>query len=158
MHCNRKNLVFLSSVTALAAALLVTTLLNLWNALVTSEPVTIAEAVSAHPYSSALCFAIFLPIAKVSNSLNTVTGRYSYIGNPCTTKPCLPGMAYAVLANDKYYYITIDGRWLSENRSWSGYTPEPDDLVTITGYVLEKKDVFGKPFRTIEVVSLQPAK
>jgi hypothetical protein len=91
-------------------------------------------------------------------SLSAITGRYSYIGNPCTTEPCLPGMAYAVVANDKYYYITIEDHWLSENRSWDGYMPELDDLVTVAGYLGEKKDVFGKPFYTIEVVSLQPAK
>lgn len=75
-----------------------------------------------------------------------------------TTVPCLPGVAYAVLANDEYYYITIDGDWFSDNRSWSGYTPELDDLVTVTGSLREKKDAFGKSFHTIEVVSLQPAK
>jgi hypothetical protein len=93
-----------------------------------------------------------------NESLSTITGRYSYIGNPCTTEPCLPGMTYAVLANDKYYYITIDECWFSENQSWDGYTPEMDDLVTVTGCLREKKDVFGKPFYTMEVVSLQPAK
>jgi len=67
-------------------------------------------------------------------------------------------MAYAVLANGKYYYITIDGHWFSDNRSWNGYTPDPDDLVTVTGSLDEKKDIFGKLFNVIEVVSLQPVK
>lgn len=91
-------------------------------------------------------------------SLITIKGRYSYVGNPCTTEPCLPGMAYAVRVDDKCYYITINDRWFSENRSWNGYSPELDDLVTVTGHLEEKKDVFGKSFYTIEVVSLQPAK
>jgi len=46
-------------------------------------------------------------------SFGTITGQYLLIENPCTTVPCLPGMAYAVLANGKYYYITIDGHWFS---------------------------------------------
>ena len=89
---------------------------------------------------------------------STITGRYVYIGNPCTTKPCLPGMAYAVQANDKFYYITINNQWFSENRSWGEYTPEVNDLVTVTGYFNEMKDVFDKPFYTMEVVSLQASK
>lgn len=97
-------------------------------------------------------------MANASSSLKTITGRYSYIGNPCITDPCLPGMAYAVLVNDKYYYITVNGYWFSKNRSWDEYTPKPNDLVTITGYLQEDKDVFGKPFYTIEVVSLKQAK
>ena len=92
------------------------------------------------------------------SSLETITGQYSYTGNPRTTDPCLPGMAYAVLANEKCYYITVNGRWFSENRSWDEYTPQPNDIVTIAGYLQEKKDVFGKPFHTIEAVSLKRAR
>jgi hypothetical protein len=95
---------------------------------------------------------------KESSGLKTITGRYSHVGNFCTTDPCLPGMAYAVLANEKCYYITVNDRWISENRPWDEYTPQPNDIVTITGYLKEKKDVFGKPFQTIEVVSLKQAK
>jgi hypothetical protein len=97
-------------------------------------------------------------MVNASNSLKTITGRYSYIGYPCITDPCLPGMAYAVLVNDKCCYITVNGYWFSDNRSWEEYTPELNDLVTITGYLQENKDVFGKSFYTIEVVSLKPAK
>ena len=93
-----------------------------------------------------------------SENLTTITGRYSYIGNPCTTKPCLPGMAYALEANDQYYYLTIDDYCFSENRSWDGYAPELNDLVKVSGYLGKKKDVFGKTFCTIEVASLLPAK
>ena len=95
---------------------------------------------------------------NASSSLKTITGRYSYIGNPCITHPCLPSMAYAVLTNEKHYYITVNGRWSSENRFWDEYTPQPNDIVTITGYLQEKKDVFDKTFYTIEAVSLKQAK
>jgi hypothetical protein len=92
------------------------------------------------------------------NALSTTTGRYTYSGNPCTTDPCLPGMAYAVLVDEKPYYLTANGHFFIENRSWADYTPEPGDLVTVTGYLENKKDVFGKPFCTIEVISLRPAR
>jgi len=94
---------------------------------------------------------------NTSNDLNTITGRYSCVPNPCTTDPCLPGMAYAVLADDTCYYITIGGYWFSENRSWGAYTPEPGDPVTVTGRLQEQEDVSGNLFYTIEAVSLRPA-
>jgi hypothetical protein len=95
---------------------------------------------------------------NVSGSLKTITGRYSFIASPCITDPCLPDMAYAVLTNEEYYYITMNGHWFSDDRSWDEYTPQSNDIVTITGYLQEKKDVFGKSFHTIEVVSLKQTK
>jgi hypothetical protein len=95
---------------------------------------------------------------NVSSSFKTITGRYSYIASPCITDPCLPGMAYAVLTNEKYYYITVNGRWFSDDRSWDEFTPQSNDIVTITGCLQEKKDIFGKFFHTIEVVSLKQTK
>jgi hypothetical protein len=91
-------------------------------------------------------------------SLKTITGQYVYVGNPCTTTPCLPGMAFAVTTVNACYYLTIKGHWFSKNRVWGRYTPEPGDLVTVVGYVQEKQDVFGKPFQTIEAVSLKETK
>jgi hypothetical protein len=35
---------------------------------------------------------------------------------------------------------------------------QPNDIVTITGFLQEKKDVYGKTFHTIEAVSLKQAK
>jgi hypothetical protein len=84
-------------------------------------------------------------------------GRYEYIGNPCTTKPCLPGMAYAVRVGDADYYLTVDGRWFSDSRSWNGYTPEPGDPVAVSGEVRDQRDVLGNPFHTIEVAALERA-
>lgn len=96
--------------------------------------------------------------ANVGAETKTIIGPYLYIENPSTTKPVLPGMAYAVLADETYYFITIKGHWFSENKSWDNYTPEPGDLIEITGYLHENKDVFGKTFYTIEALSLKKAK
>ena len=79
-----------------------------------------------------------------------IEGRYVYVEGPCTTVPCLPGMAYAVETRERRYFVTVDGRWLADNRSWGGYTPQPGDTVAVHGRVGERRDVFGKPFSTIE--------
>lgn len=158
MQCSRKRLFFLISAIAIAVVLVRSTLSGLLNALTTCQPEIATEASSAHLSSSALHFMTFIFSAISCNNLNTVTGRYSYIANPCTTDPCLPGLAYAVSANDTYYYLTIDGILLFENRSWGRYTPMPDDLVMVTGYLKEERDIFDRPFHIIEIVSLYPKK
>ena len=38
--------------------------------------------------------------------------------------------------------------------NWDKYTPQPDDLVVINGYLKTNLDIYGKPFYTIEVISL----
>lgn len=92
----------------------------------------------------------------IPRGLSAITGRYSYVPCPCVTTPCLPGMAYAVLANE-LYYITAGGHWFAENRAWDGYAPGPGELVTVTGHVLQRTDVSGKPFATIEAVRVKRA-
>jgi len=87
--------------------------------------------------------------------LSTITGRYCYVANPCTINPCLPGMAYAIFADGLYYYITVNGRWSSANRSWDDYEPQSNDSVAVTGHVRERKDAFGKLFYALEAVSLR---
>ncbi len=88
--------------------------------------------------------------------MEAITGRYAYVPNPCTTKPCLPGMVYAINAKGTDYFLTVNGRWFSENRPWNEYTPSPGDEVDVTGKVSKQKDVRGDEFRTIEVASLVP--
>ena len=92
---------------------------------------------------------------RENKNIETITGFYCYIENPCTTDPCLPGMACAVKVKEKYYYLTVNDLWFSENRSWAKYIPKLNDLVTVDGFVREKQDIFGNPFRTIEIVSLK---
>ncbi len=87
----------------------------------------------------------------------TIRGRYACIGSPCTTDPCLPGTAYAVLSEGEYYYVTLGGRWFSENQTWDDYTPQAGDTVVIAGYPQDRRDVSGKLFHTIEAISLKRA-
>lgn len=93
----------------------------------------------------------------MDSKLVTITGQFTYAGNPCITEPCLPGMIYAVIANGNDYFITVEGSWYSENRKWDEYTPQPGDIVKITGYLNEQIDIRGDLFFTIEAVSLKTA-
>jgi hypothetical protein len=95
---------------------------------------------------------------EMRHALRSITGRYAYIGNPRTANPCVPGMAYAVQVNSVCYYITVNDRLLSENRSWGDYTPLPNDVVILSGRVSEKKDVFDKPYYTVETLTLRKAR
>ena len=105
--------------------------------------------------TTTVAYPIHLPLVMRNATITSVTGIYLSVGNPCTTDPCLPCIVYAVLVDDTYYYPTVQGFWLWENRSWDGYTPVHGDIVTVTGYVNERVDIFGDPFRNIEVVSLE---
>lgn len=96
------------------------------------------------------------PVETPCDDLNKVIGQYSYIPNPCTTDPCLPGMAFAVLVDGTYYYLTVNGVVISEDRAWDSYTPVMGDRIEVTGRLNEEKDISGQPFYTIEVVSLHP--
>ena len=92
--------------------------------------------------------------AGEEETLTTITGEYLPVGNPCTTTPCLPGIVYAVLADSRYYYITVESHWIWENRPWDGYIPTEGDHVKVTGYMSKRIDINGNSFYEIEGVSL----
>ncbi|MGI5939323.1 MAG: hypothetical protein ACOX8V_01295 [Thermoleophilia bacterium] len=92
-----------------------------------------------------------------SEKPTTVTGHYAFVPNPCTTVPCLPGMAYAIESNGQYFFLTRDGRWLDQAPTWKGWTPSVGDVVSAMGDVGQQTDVRGDPFFTLEVRSLAPA-
>ena len=92
------------------------------------------------------------------HTVHTIKGIYSYASNPCTTKPCLPGMVYAVLADGTYYYITVQDNFVFEDLSYQGYKPELGANVEVTGYLSSDRDIFSRNFFKIELISLKPAK
>jgi len=94
-------------------------------------------------------------MTHTAKTLTTLTGMYCLAGNPCTTKPCLPGIAPALFAEEKYYSLTLNDSWLPENRSWHGYIPQPNDPITVTGSLQKREDIFGYPYQTIEVATLR---
>lgn len=87
----------------------------------------------------------------------TLTGRYAFMPNPCTTEPCLPGMAYALESDGQCFFLMLDGRWLDQAHAWKGWIPVLGDAVSVTGNVRQQIDIRGNPFFIIEVESMVPA-
>lgn len=102
----------------------------------------------------ALLCQLFMIFSKSNENVHTVTGVYSYVSNPCTTMPCLPGMVFAVHADSAYYYLTVRGHLIFKKLSWEGYAPEPGEIVTVTGYLSIHEDIRGDKFFELEVISL----
>jgi hypothetical protein len=84
-----------------------------------------------------------------------ITGVFTLVPNPCTTRPCLPGMAWAVVVGDTPYFLAKDGKLCRQNDAWDGSAPAPGALVTATGTVKEEYDINHCLFRTLEPTSLQ---
>jgi hypothetical protein len=82
-------------------------------------------------------------------------GRYVLRPSPCTTEPCLPGVAYALETADGCYYLTVGGRWSGDRRSWDAYVPAEGEEVAVSGRVGERRDVRGDVFRCVEVDALR---
>ena len=85
-----------------------------------------------------------------------VTGEYTFVPNPCTTEPCLPGLIFALKVNQTYYYLTVAGHWLWDAQSWDGFTPQVGQIVEVSGEINEQIDVAGQSFKNLEVISLKP--
>lgn len=107
--------------------------------------------------SNILTCLLFMIFSKSKEDVHTVTGIYSCVSNPCTTKPCLPGMVFAVQA-DRTYYLAMQGHLIFENLSWEGYAPEPGAIVSVAGYLSKHEDIHGDKFFKIEIIYLKPAK
>ena len=101
-------------------------------------------------------------LTEIRNSLyyyTTIAGKLVYVGNPCTTSPCLPGIVLAVSTETALYYLTVGGTWLwdgNEDFSWNGYAPRDGDHVIAIGYARMKCDLQGNVFSEIEILSLTP--
>ena len=85
-----------------------------------------------------------------------ITGKLELVPNPCTTKPCLPGLAFAVVVDDRVpYFLTSDGRFQMQN---AVNLPSPGEIVVAVGRVDDQKDVNDNAFKTLEFTSLTRAK
>jgi hypothetical protein len=85
----------------------------------------------------------------------TLVGTLTLVPNPCTTRPCVPGMAFAVIVGDTPYFLTKDGRLCMSNYAWAPTAPTLGAQVTATGVVAENSDVNDCLFRVIEFTSLR---
>lgn len=86
----------------------------------------------------------------------TLSGRYAVVPEPCTTQPCLPGVAYAVESGGEVLIVTVGRQWSSLPHSWDGYEPRLGDRVTVTGEVTEMIDAKGQRHRLIEAGRVVP--
>ncbi len=86
----------------------------------------------------------------------TLTGRYAFVPNPCTTQPCLPGMAFAVECAGQCFLLTQSGRWSDHPWISQGWSPAVGNSVSVTGRVTQHTDIRGDSFFTIEVEALRP--
>jgi hypothetical protein len=83
------------------------------------------------------------------------TGKLELVPNPCTTRPCLPGLAFAVVVDDRVpYFLTRDGRLQMQN---AVDLPSPGERVVAVGCVRDQKDVNGNAFKILEFTSLTRA-
>ena len=87
-----------------------------------------------------------------------MTGAYTFVPNPCTIEPCLPGFIFALQVDETDYYLTLDGQWILEAQSWDGFTPHVDQIVEVSGAISEVIDMAGQVFYNLEVESLKPTR
>lgn len=92
----------------------------------------------------------------VDSGLLMITGEYTFVPNPCTTEPCLPGMIFALKVREVYYYLTLEGQWIWEAQSWNGFAPQVGQMVRVLGEINEAVNTAGHVFYNFEILSLKP--
>jgi hypothetical protein len=85
-----------------------------------------------------------------------IIGKYSIIGNPCLTVPCLPGIVSAVETIESDFVLERNGAWFwNDDFSWNGYFPKYGDSVIVTGIITDRMDIYGKQYFTIEILNFE---
>lgn len=85
----------------------------------------------------------------------TLRGTFTGVGNPCTTIPCLPGIAYVINCGDSNYILTVNNVWFSDIFTWNGYTPFYGDSIEVQGVLAWNEDLNGDEYCTIEIAALK---
>lgn len=88
-------------------------------------------------------------------AMDRVEGALVLTPNPCTTQPCLPGMALAVDTGDGPCFLTRKGTWLMDPSTLGPAAVAIGDMVRVTGSVNQAVDVRGEAFRMVEVDSVE---
>ena len=89
-----------------------------------------------------------------STSSTTIRGTLELVPNPCTTRPCIPGLALAVVVDGVPYFLTENEALCMQGRNWSRELPDPGEPVAVTGEVEAQLDVNDCRFLTIEVAGI----
>jgi hypothetical protein len=84
----------------------------------------------------------------------SVRGTVQVLPNPCTTRPCLPGMALALEATTGTWYL-VRNRAFVDDLGVLGGSKEVGQQVTVTGRTAQRHDVDGEVFRTIELDQIE---
>lgn len=80
----------------------------------------------------------------------TIHGTLELVPNPCTTRPCLPGLAFAVVADGVPYFLTKGGALCMQDRAWDDELPAPGTPISVKGTVEERWDMNNCRYITIE--------
>ncbi len=81
-----------------------------------------------------------------------IIGKYSIIGNPCLTVPCIPGVVSALETSEKVLVLESNGWFWNGEFSWNGYVPNFGDSVIVTGIITNRTDINMKKYYTIEIL------
>lgn len=87
----------------------------------------------------------------------TARGPLVLAPNPCTTEPCLPGMALAIDVGGELCFVTHQGSWQADTGALGHPGLTVGQVVVANGTMKEITDVRGKVFRAIEVNSIKRA-
>lgn len=82
-----------------------------------------------------------------------LSGRYTSVGNPCFTFPCLPGVVAALKSQNKYYVLTKNDRWFAGDFAWYQVVPNLNDSIRVEGVITNRTDLLGNKYSTLEVVN-----
>ena len=85
----------------------------------------------------------------------TVRGPLVLAPSPCTTRPCLPGMALAVDAGGELCFITRQGAVLFGTSALGSPGLAIGQAVVANGTMSEIPDVRGEVFRALEITSIR---
>ena len=87
----------------------------------------------------------------------TAQGPLVLAPNPCTTQPCLPGMALAIDVGNELCFITCQGSWQADISALGTPGLTVGQVVVAKGTRNDITDVRGEVFHAIEVNSIKGA-
>ena len=86
---------------------------------------------------------------------STLSGTLTLAANPCTTRPCLPGVALALDSAAGRYFLRRRRRWLRDPSELEEGPAMPGDRIVVTGHAGAGADVDGMPFLTLDVLAVR---
>ncbi len=88
-------------------------------------------------------------------SSTTLRGTLEFVPNPCTTRPCIPGLALAVVVDGVPYFLTDNEALCMHGSDRGRELPASGKPVVVTGEVETRLDVNDCRFLTIDVAGVR---